>query len=198
MFRPAPPPAAFEAAPPPPFLGPPDSELGVTVPVRAVLASDPTTVIALTDCTAYSTGFEFLVAVRSREAADARLLGFGAPAPPGAGEAAGHLRITVRFADGTGASSGHHDPGPEVMDYYLAKRDGREPKLPRGPVLQPTSGGGSGKRWTFHYWVWPLPPPGKVTLACEWPARGIPWSEIELDGAAILRAGGSSTDLWPG
>lgn len=81
VFESAPPPVAFDAPPPPPFSGPPDSELGVTIPMRAVLAKDPTIVIALTDCTAYSNGFEFLVAVRSRQHLDHRLLGFGPPIP---------------------------------------------------------------------------------------------------------------------
>jgi len=195
-FKLAPPPIPFEAPPPPPFSGQPDSELGVAVPMRVVLASDPTVVIALTDCAAYSNGFEFSVAVRSREDLDSRLLGFGPPIPPGAKEPDGLFRITVRFADGGSASSSQRAPGPELMDYYSAKRDGLEPKLPKGPVLQPTSGGGGGKRWNFHYWVWPLPPEGNLTLACEWPARRMPLTEHELDGAAICRAGDSSIDLW--
>ncbi len=196
VFKPAPTPVAFDAPPPPPFSGPPGSELGVTVPMRVVLASDPTIVIALTDCAAYSNGFEFLVAVRSKEDLDHRLLGFGPPIPPGAKEPDSLFRITVRFADGRSASSGQRVPGLELMDYYLAKRDGLEPKLPKGPVLMPRSGGGGGKRWDFHYWVWPLPPDGNLTLTCEWPARGMPLTEHELDGAAIRRAGESSPDLW--
>lgn len=193
IFKPAPPPVAFDAPTPPPFSGPPDSELGVTVPVRIVLASNPTTVIALTDCAAFSNGFEFRVAVRSRDDIDHRLVGFGPPIPPGAKPPDGLFRITVRFADGGSASSGQ--PGPGV-EYYLAKRDGLEPDLPKGPLLLPRSGGGGGKRWDFHYWVWPLPPEGNLTLICEWPAGGISMTERELDGAAIRRAGESSTELW--
>lgn len=81
------------------------------------------------------------------------------------------------------------------MDYYMAKRDGLEPNLPKGPVLLPRSGGGGGQRWDFHYWVWPLPPHGNLTFTCEWRARGIPLTEHELDGAAIRRAAESSTEL---
>lgn len=195
-FKLAPPPVAFDAPPPPPFSGPPDSELGATVPLRKVLASNHATVIALTDCAAYSNGFEFLLTVRSRDDIDHRLLGFGPPRPPGAKEPDSLFRITVRFADGRSASSDQRGPGVEVMDYYSAKRDGLEPKLPIGPLLLPRSGGGGGKRWDFKYWVWPLPPEGNLTLMCEWPARGISLTEHELDGAAIRRAGESSTELW--
>jgi len=132
---------AFEAPPPPPFSGPPHSQLGVTIPMRVVLASDPTIVIAMTDCAAYSNGFEFSVAVRSGEDLDPRLVGFRPPIPPDAKEPDGLFRITVRFADGGSASSGQRAPGPELMDYYLAKRDGLEPKLPKGPA-------------TAHEWRW--------------------------------------------
>lgn len=111
LFRPASPPIAFESPAPPPFSGPPDSELGVTVPLRIVLASDPTTVIALTDCAAYSNGFEFLVTVRSKADIDHRILGFGPPIPPGVQEPDDLFRITVRFADGRSASSGQTGPG---------------------------------------------------------------------------------------
>ncbi|MGA7913032.1 MAG: Fic family protein [Candidatus Dormiibacterota bacterium] len=79
--------------------------------MRLVLASDPTIVIALTDCAAYSNGFEFLVAARSKEDLDHRLLGFGPPIPPGAKEPDGLFRITVRFADGGSASSDYRDGG---------------------------------------------------------------------------------------
>jgi hypothetical protein len=43
------------------------------------------------------------------------------------------------------------------------------------------SGGGGGKRWDFHYWVRRLPPEGNLTLACEWPARGMSLTKHELD-----------------
>jgi hypothetical protein len=162
-----------------------------------VLASDPNLTIAMTDCTAYSNGFEFCITLRSRANLDARTLGFGPhPTSSGKDESDGLFLIKIRFADGRSASSGERGPGRELMDYYLAKRDGLEPELPKGPVLMPPSGGGGGKRYDFKYWVWPLPPEGNVTVTCEWPARGLQLTDVELDGNAILRAGALSTDLW--
>ncbi|HSS25510.1 MAG TPA: hypothetical protein VLL82_14175, partial [Mycobacterium sp.] len=48
------------------WLDPPN-ELGVAAATRAVLVSTERLVIALVDCVAYSTGFEFAVAIRSRD-----------------------------------------------------------------------------------------------------------------------------------
>jgi hypothetical protein len=36
------------------------------------------------------------------------------------------------------------------------------------------------------YWVWPLPPPGRLDVVCEWPARGITKTTAELDVNIIL------------
>ena len=49
-------------------------------------------------------------------------------------------------------------------------------------------GGGGGGSWRQSQWVWPLPPPGAVTLVCEWPAMDIPLTRRELDAQTILDA----------
>ena len=36
-----------------------------------------------------------------------------------------------------------------------------------------------------------------LTLALEWPARGIELTKQEIDAAPILEAGGRSEQLWP-
>jgi hypothetical protein len=83
------------------------------------------------------------------------------------------LRVAVRFADGRLASniSGHDRPV-------------------EGPVLWPLaghgSGGGSKSSFSQGFWVSPLPPPGAVTIVCQWPVVDIPISSIELDGELIL------------
>ena len=59
---------------------------------------------------------------------------------------------------------------------------------PAGPVMHPRGGGGGGGRWSHTLWVWPLPPPGPLTLVCEWPAMGIAVTRSELDAKPILDA----------
>ena len=60
-------------------------------------------------------------------------------------------------------------------------------------VLLPTSGGGSTGRGHQKYWVWPLPPPGKLAFWCEWPAQGIAETRTEIDAAVILDAAARAT-----
>ena len=48
-----------------------------------------------------------------------------------------------------------------------------------------------------RYWVSPLPPPGPLAFASEWPAFGIPESRAEVDARLLLDAAGDSIELWP-
>ena len=85
------------------------------------------------------------------------------------------LRIGVQFADGrTATNIGGHD------------------RPLGGPVLRPLQGGGRGRGAAsdFHqgYWISPLPPPGPVTVACEWPAVEIPVTREQIDAQLILDA----------
>jgi hypothetical protein len=94
------------------------------------------------------------------------------------------LRFGVRFADGRAATN-------------LARRPDWRSDEPGGPVLMEMGGGSDGRRVDLRLWVWPLPPPGPVTFACEWPAFGVPESTADLDAAVILDAAARSVDLWP-
>jgi hypothetical protein len=38
--------------------------------------------------------------------------------------------------------------------------------------------------------VWPLPPPGPLVFACEWPAAGMALTRHEIDAQPILDAAG--------
>ena len=178
---------------PPPWAGPPESELGVAVPLRTVLARQPGLVIALTDCVAYSNGFNFGIAIRSANELDHRSFGFG---PPSEADRAGRFEVRVRFADGRESTVTGHGPNPAVMAYYLAWQEGRELEVPAGPIIGQFGGGGGGKRMDFQYWVWPLPPDGPLSISCEWPKGGVASSWTEVDGDAIRDAGSTSTSVW--
>jgi hypothetical protein len=158
-----------------------------------VLARQAGVVIALTDCVEYSNGFNLGIAVRSQSDLDHRAFGFG---PPSDRHRSGTLEVAVGFADGRAATASDNGPSPAVMAYYEAWREGREPEVPTGPIIAMGSGGGGGKRLDFHYWVWPLPPDGPLTISCEWRAGGVALSTIEVDGSGIRRAGTASTSLW--
>jgi hypothetical protein len=122
-------------------------------------------------------------------------MGFGPPSHYGMQRPEGQLVIGVEFADRRMAIADNH-PGLQFMGYWEAVREGREPELPEGPILAPRGGGGGGRRWDFHYWVWPLPPEGRLAFTCEWPARELALTSHDVDATEIRRAGNASTKLW--
>jgi hypothetical protein len=195
VFRPEPPTPPVAYAGPPPWTQAPESELGVAVPLREVLASDSDVVIGLIDCVAYSTGFEFSIALRSKHGIDAREMGFGPPPPHGPDRSDNELTFGIEFADGRKAVTGGH-PSPELMAQWKVHAEGGQPSPSDGPLLMPRGGGGGGKRYDFTYWVWPLPPEGTLTFLCEWKARGLGPTAHEVDATAIRRAGTSSKSIW--
>ena len=194
VLKPPPAPPADRVPPHPPlWAGPPDSELGVAVPLRTILARQPGLVIALTDCVAFSNGFNLGIAVRSQAELDHRSFGFG---PPSDRDREGMLQVGVRFADGRESAASGHGPSPAVMAYYEAWHEGREPDVPAAPIIAQGGGSAGGKRIDFQYWVWPLPPDGPLKISCEWRAGGVPLTSTEVDGGAIRSAGSTSTSLW--
>jgi hypothetical protein len=48
-----------------------------------------------------------------------------------------------------------------------------------------------------HVWLWGLPPPGPLTIACQWPAEQIPPSQVELNAGLVLAAAAQAQTLWP-
>jgi hypothetical protein len=196
--RPAPP---FEIPQPPPWLQAPRNELGVVVPLRVVLARTDQAAVAVVGVTAYTTGVSLRLALRWRsrpgeEGFDEAMLGMpfgqGAIPQPLGGELPPELlRFGVQFADGRKATT----LGASVAWGVVAAAG--EEKEPRGPILSSSSGGGGEGEWTAEYWLWPLPPPGTLTFAIEWPSKGIELSLLEVDAAPIIDASKSSEVLWP-
>ncbi|MHB8468870.1 MAG: hypothetical protein ACYDCH_03830 [Gaiellaceae bacterium] len=179
----------------PPWLGPPEDELAVCVPLSLVLARSATAVVALTRVDAYSTGLALDLTVRGRGLSDreaSRLMHdqhvhFADPdeeLPPA------FLRFGVELADGSRASN---------LD---GMRAWRSTGAPDGPVLGRAGGGGGAAgdgRVSFNpgYWLWPLPPAGVLRLFVEWPALDVPLTPAELDVAPLLQAAAAAQALWP-
>jgi hypothetical protein len=191
---PEPVPLPPEARRQPAWVGPPDNILGAAVALRAVLARSDNVVLAITDATAYPSGFEFNLALRVRSFSNEtrRALMRGGPFHqhrlPGDEATEGIppelLRFGVQLADGRKATTldtHHWGGGPE----------------PTGPVLMQRGGGGGDRRWDLRFWLWPLPPPGPVTFVAEWPLGGIAETRIEIDAAPILDAAAQAETLWP-
>ena len=177
----------------PEWVGPPGDELGASLPLGAVIGRSKNAVVALRQLTGYSTGvmLDLVAAARGlRESETNRLFHEQHATAPEEGPPGGFLRVGVELEDGTRASN-LADP----------RRLWRADRTPEGPLLM-RSGGGCGSAGSGHvtmnpgYWLWPLPPPGRLRLFVERPSLDVELSSIELDGAAIVAAAARSRPLW--
>ncbi|HLH64786.1 MAG TPA: hypothetical protein VKV27_03735 [Solirubrobacteraceae bacterium] len=172
-------------------LGPPPGE----VLRELVLARSKAATIWIEYLDAYPQGFELKIRARTDIAywdlarADGPPDVFGRHWPM-AGEPRDSLppqllRVGVQFADGRRATSisGHDLPV-------------------RGPIMWALRGGGrggaDGSCFDQGYWVSPLPPPGPVTVACQWPAAEVPLAGHEVDARLIRDGAERSRALFPG
>jgi hypothetical protein len=159
------------------------------VPVELLLARTEQRAIGLTGIRAYPNGFAFTLGVRLRQVIpgeQTRFGMFGGEVDPSGEFADYYLRLGVQFADGrTATNLGHHHRGLEA---------GR----PDPPLLTGTGGGGhDGRVWDHDYWVWGLPPLGPLACVCEWPARGIGESRVQVDARLVLEAAARAVPIWP-
>lgn len=103
------------------------------------------------------------------------------------------VRFGVHYPDGTRATtldalSGGGGSGPGGLTWT-------DPRL----VLRFDSASGHPRHseaW-YELLLWPLPPAAPCVLVTEWPARNVPPTRIELDGAAIRQAALRAEPLWP-
>jgi hypothetical protein len=168
--------------------------LGAAAPLRLLLARTDDVVIAITDATAYPSGFEFTLVVRSRARSyspyddpfELRHPGLWRHARPGDEIPPELLRFGIEFSDGSKATNLSGMPRFDTL----------EDEPPEGPVLVEHAGGGGGGEWESSYWVWPLPPEGPLAFVCEWPAKGIPLTREEIDAALVLGAAPRAEKLW--
>ncbi len=106
-------------------------------------------------------------------------------APTGRRGANEIFRLAVVFADGRVATNINPEHAPPNV-----------PMAGRAVLMQ---GGGSGgeRRYDLTYWVYPLPPPGRLAFICEWPGLGLAETRVEIDAQPILDAAARSVQIWP-
>ena len=155
---------------PPPMIGG-----HVTGPV--LIWQSDRLVVAVRHVVAFPAGVEVEVEAHSR--------GTG----PGPGDATGFqgLRFRVGVAGGREAA----------QDDEAGLRSGTGPVL----IVTGSEGSAGGPDDDAHVrmslWIWPLPPPGPVTVRCSWPVRGLQDAGIVLDGDAIRAAASQARPFWP-
>lgn len=160
-------------------FGPPEGwVLPVVLPAVRVLGSSANARVALVGLRAWPDGVSMDLHLMRREAAaspeaavfDNFQLGF---------------RFGARFSDGR-----------RVLASYLPLRT-RSTTEGGVAVLRSGSGGGDRfhRRWDFY--LWPLPPKGRLTLVVDWPTEGIPETSTELDAGDIRSAAARAVVVWP-
>ena len=216
FFEPPPPsePTPIERWEPMAWEGPPENVLGGVVALDLLLARSEMAAVAISSAIAYPTGLDFTVELRLRDDPPERL-GMGAPwehRRSQSGELPDELfRLGVQFQDGSKATTlgtGLH--GTFVVDSHgeaveestrgsfgvVEGDEPEEPQVPDSPVLVPRGGGGGMRRWSESQWLWPLPPEGRFSFVCEWPALGIALTRTDVDAAPIRDAAARSRPLW--
>lgn len=176
----------------PAWLGPPEGELGVCVPLSRVVGRSETAVVALRQATAYSSGvtLDFLAVARGIPGRRTDKLFNEQHFADPEDLSDRFLRIGIEFSDGA-----------RVSNLASQHRFWRPEREPEGPLLLQSGGGGgfSGRgrvEMNPAYWLWPLPAAGTLRLFVEWPALGIALTGTDVDGAAIVRAAAESQQLW--
>jgi hypothetical protein len=128
------------------------------------------------------------------------------PAPPGLESGPGTWRFGVQFSDGRKATSfglgafsvgGGGTVAASVSRAATAVARGHGGSSPEGPLLRPQGGAGSRTVWRQGYWLWPLPPPGDLLIACEWPNAGIELTTATFSADVLRDAASRAQELWP-
>jgi hypothetical protein len=166
----------------PPWAGPPTNVVPATVALDVLLVRTPDWAAWIAEASVTPHGLEFTITLVGRRAEPEP----SAMGPLFDGALDGAPRFGVGFADGRRAVSGeaHHPPSPTG-------------DAATEIVLWPRGGSGSRRRWARTFWLWPLPPPGPLTLALTWPAEGIDERLVELDSAPLRAAAARAVELWP-
>jgi hypothetical protein len=135
--------------------------------------------VAVTGLLAYGNGFEFFVTRLVLSSLVER-----EPLPPNPGgplRGEEPLKIGVEFADGGQAFTGGW------VDMSYADEPDRPFVYPGGSITRPN-------RMDGRWWVWPLPPPGRLDFICR---LGEAETRLSIEAQLILDASRRSTRAWP-
>lgn len=165
---------------PPVWSQPPENMVGAAVALDLLLVRREELAVAVPDAIVYPTGVAMGVVVIRRRDPDvgpAHRPWFAHPGDPDG------PRYGVAFADGRRASA-------DTPFSFSA------PGAPEISLLS-QGGGGSERRFRGGLWLWPLPPPGPVTLAFMWKGEGVEETIVEIDSEPLRAAAERALELWP-
>lgn len=164
----------------PAHLGPPEGWVLPTIlPAVRVLGSSPNARIVLLGMRCWPDGVSLDVRLMCRERR------FPRPHPDGRPDATWTFRFGAQYADRRRVAVGEFP-----LDGPAADR-GTD-----GVVLRPTIGGGGRFHRHWEFYLWPLPPRGRLTLVADWAAESIPETYTELDAGEIRAAAARAVVVW--
>ncbi len=148
--------------------GPPLRWLGGVASVGGLLGRSDSAVVRLLPSFAFPEGVLLGVELHARD--DEVVLDALSPAGFSRGRVPGHVcRLGVLLADGGRATS------------VAGWAEGEPP----APQLRFVGSSGGTRSVTAQFWLWPLPPPGPLTLTVQWPDQGIPLTRTQVDGTLL-------------
>lgn len=163
--------------------GPPEGwVLPVVLPWVRVLGESDKARIALVGVRCWPAGVGLTLHVLRRWAPPVRRQGLEFPPPEPSTWA---FRFGLRFADGRTAIAPNrlHDRPHQDLDGAVR--------------LRPCGGGGSQFFRHHDFYLWPVPPIGRLTLVVDWPAEQIPETHTELDATEIRSGTKRARVIWP-
>jgi hypothetical protein len=184
-----------EELPQPAWMTAPGDMLPGVVPVEIVIGRSPSTVVLLTGMRVFPTGIEMTLGVRVRGRVRRRELHgevFDGPYSHDRDDdwQAGRLKWGFELADGRRVTN--VDPPPWPPERFDPSWE------PAHPVLMGHGGGGGNRAVDREYWLWPLPPTGRLQVACQWLDQGIDMTVHDLDVQPFLAAAARARSVWPG
>lgn len=175
----------------------PEDVLPGVVPVELLIARSASTAVMITGIRAFPDGLAMNLAIRVRGPLERRDLHsevFDGPYHHGMGEQwqAERLKWGFEFADGRRATN----IDPPAWDGEDERPWKDKTWRPDRPVLNGQGGGGSQRAIDRDYWLWPLPPPGRLRVVFQWPQQGIATTTHDLDAQPFLDAAARSQAIW--
>lgn len=172
------------------------------LPVELLLGRSPSTVVLLTGMRAFPTGLQMNLAVRVRGWVARRDLNsevFDGPYRHDidAQWQAGRLKWGFELADGRRVTNVDPWPSQPNQDHSRPHHPDDWKWEPDHPVLMGRGGGGGDRSVDRDYWMWPLPPAGRLHVVCQWLDQDIDMTVQELDAEPFLKAAQRARPAWP-
>jgi hypothetical protein len=181
----------------PVWMAAPEDVVPGIVPVELVLGRSRTAAVLLTGIRAFPSGLSMTLGVRLRDRprrGDLNAEIFDGPYQHdmGAEWQAGRLKWGFELSDGRRVTN----VDPTIWDDDNHRWD--DPTWePDRPQLSGGGGGGGDRSVDREYWLWPLPPAGRLRAVCQWLDQGIDLSVHDLDAQPFLDAAARAVPLWP-